>query len=321
VAPAYSECYPRGDALLVGLNTALRDNNHGTSITAVLDRHQNPYASTFPSEAVSCRFEDGREATLLCKYISADGRSGYESAVYQYVLQPLSCSVPTFYGTYADPTNGAQWLILQDLDGCLRINQGPQPQTVALAAQWVGRFHAVNEARVADPSLAFVRSLDAQYHARQSRRTIDSSKAWQETFPWLVPLCHTFDDLAGRLDEQPQTVIHGEFYPENVLFLGGRVYPVDWETAAVGAGEIDLACITEGWTLRAAQACEQAYVEARWPEGPPPEFHERLELARLLIQLRWLANLPEQEVRIPSRRLLAMRRSARRLGLLERRLH
>ena len=42
-------------------------------------------------------------------------------------------------------------------------------------------------------------------------------------------------------------MIHGEYYPHNILFQSGVVRPVDWETAALAPGEIDLATLCEGW--------------------------------------------------------------------------
>src|SRR6266516_944463 len=78
---------------------------HG-SVT-VLERQANRYASTFPSEIVSCRLGNGVDVQVVCKYGSggpgrrAYGHRGgvaYEAAVYRYVLQPLSLSRPRFHG-------------------------------------------------------------------------------------------------------------------------------------------------------------------------------------------------------------------------------
>ena len=68
---------------------------------------------------------------------------------------------------------------------------------------------------------------------------------------------------------------------------------MDWESAAIGAGEIDLASLTDGWPTEIAESCEREYAAARWPQGPPPEFAERLALAKLYWGLRWLGNTPD----------------------------
>jgi hypothetical protein len=57
------------------------------------------------------------------------------------------------------------------------------------------------------------------------------------------------------------------------------IYPVDWESAAVAAGEIDLAALTEGWPPGFVEQCELEYQRARWPEGPPTGFERRLAAA------------------------------------------
>ncbi len=86
------------------------------------------------------------------------------------------------------------------------------------------------------------------------------------------------------------TVIHGEYYPLNILVRRGVIYPIDWESAAVAAGEIDLASLTEGWPDGSARACEQVYGQTRWPGGAPRDFPRRLEAARLYLGWRWLGN-------------------------------
>jgi len=44
----------------------------------------------------------------------------------------------------------------------------------------------------------------------------------------------------------PPTLIHGEFYAKTVLVRRGKLFMVDWESAAIGPGEVDLAALTEG---------------------------------------------------------------------------
>src|SRR5947208_9976074 len=67
----------------------------GGGPVAVLLRRRNEYASTFPTEVVTCRLADGTERRLFCKY--AAGRSqrdhghrgdvAYEARVYRHLLQ------------------------------------------------------------------------------------------------------------------------------------------------------------------------------------------------------------------------------------------
>jgi Phosphotransferase enzyme family len=109
-------------------------------------------------------------------------------------------------------------------------------------------------------------------------------------FPWLTTLCGRFEDVVTLLLASPPTVIHGEYYPMNILVDGGTVYPIDWESAAVAAGEIDLAALTENWGAEIGRQCELEYQRARWPKGPPGNFEERLYAAQIYLQFRWLCH-------------------------------
>ena len=112
----------------------------------------------------------------------------------------------------------------------------------------------------------------------------------------------------------PPTVVHGEFYPENILVREGAIYPIDWESTALAAGEIDLASLTEGWSEDVARDCEEQYRQVRWPGGPPDGFYRRLWTARLYLQFRWLGDHPETDV--SEWRLEALLVAGQRLGLL-----
>jgi thiamine kinase-like enzyme len=113
---------------------------------------------------------------------------------------------------------------------------------------------------------------------------------------------------------QPPTIIHGEYYPKNVLIRESTVYPVDWESTALAAGEIDLAALTDRWPPALVTEAEHAYAHARWPGGTPSGFSKALDAARLYVQLRWLGDpLTRQKQRW---RFQELRLVGRRLGLI-----
>ena len=70
----------------------------------------------------------------------------------------------------------------------------------------------------------------------------------------------------------------------------GVIYPVDWESAAVGPGEIDLASLTEEWPAETVRRCRARYVADRWPEGEPADFDRTLKAAQMYLHFRWLGN-------------------------------
>jgi thiamine kinase-like enzyme len=94
--------------------------------------------------------------------------------------------------------------------------------------------------------------------------------------------------IIGTLLESEPTLVHGDFYPANVLLADGAVIPVDWEWAGVGAGELDLAALVDGWSAGTVDACLGDYRQARWSPGGDHGHHERLAAARLFLAARWL---------------------------------
>jgi aminoglycoside phosphotransferase (APT) family kinase protein len=263
----------------------------------VLDRQPNEYASSFPSEIVTCRLSDASVRRVLCKYESGQrhsafghrGNIAYEADVYRHLLQPLGSSAPHWYGLWVVPRTGERWLLIEYVDRAVRVaNCDDGSVAMRQAARWIGRFHALNEGRVAEGTLAFLKRYDADYYRNWAHRTAVLSSGLHGSFPWLPQVCERFG-RAVELLLATTTVIHGEYGPKNTLVRDERVCPVDWESAAIAAGEIDLASLTDGaWPQAVVDECTLAYQRARWPGGAPPVFARRLALARLYWNFRWL---------------------------------
>src|SRR4051812_24835443 len=148
--------FPDVQTLTRGLTSVLRAQwSPGAQLT--ISQREPTNEGTFPSEIVTCRRDDGTAMRMLCKYAAghshdAHGHRGgvaYEATVYRQVLQPLAVSPPAFYGEYPHGRMGATWLTLEYLDASLRLEPAPHPAGVVMAARWIGRFHAQNEARLA----------------------------------------------------------------------------------------------------------------------------------------------------------------------------
>lgn len=325
---------PNLQSLTAGLTSVLR------SQVKILDRQLNIYSATFPSEIVRCRLGDSHELQLLCKYGNDHGTSlspitghkggvPYEAAVYSRILQASRATTPTFYGAYRDGETDHTWLILKYLDNSARLQFTGEPSAaMALAARWIGRFHNAAEERLSRASMRFLTRYNTEYYLGWARCTSLAAGHLHQRFPWLTPLSRRFEDVVALLVASPPTVIHGEYYPSNVLFRGGIVYPVDWESAAVATGEIDLAALTEDWDSDIVRQCELEYQRVRWPTGAPADFERRLCSARLYLQFRWLCDdftkkgtgseRPKwsHEAKDPLYRLEQLRSLGERLGLM-----
>ena len=283
--------------LNVALASVFRSNGSLRDQPSAIRRTSTPYATTFPCEVVTCRLHDGR-IRLFCKYGTKNGacsygqRRGvnYEAAVYRHVLGPSRVSTPTFYGSYTDPNTGGTWLILEYMKRSLRAGKVPERRAMKLAARWIGHFHAANETRVAESSLSFLIHGDAAWYRGWCRRALRSARRYGLRLPWLAAVSGRLEEEIASLAALPRTIIHGEYYPHNIMFQAGVVRPVDWETAAIAPGEIDVATLTEGWSRSEMRDFEAEYQQARWPHGSPDHFGRNLDLARAYVQVRWLGD-------------------------------
>jgi len=304
--------FPDLDTLSLGLASVFREGGVTDGEVIVLDRQPNPLARTFPTEIIRCRLGDGRELLLFCKYEAgrshnAYGHRGgiaYEAEVYRSVLRPLEVTHPRFYGSYVDPATNDMWLILEHLE---KVNSNPtggeklSPEDkraywcnrMGLAARWIGRFHALCTAMHSIASVPFLNTYDTEYYLGWARRAEMFAGELHKEYPWLTVACRHYGELVELLLSAPQVIVHGEYYKHNYLFRHGTIYPVDWESAAIGAGEIDLASLTERWPSEIVRHCELQYQQERWPEGSPTDFMQRLDAARLYLQFRWLGDQPD----------------------------
>jgi hypothetical protein len=256
-----------------------------------LDRRPYVYASSYPLEAIDAVRGDGSVVPLLFKDLSPPalspaGRAAKpaflldprrEIAVYRDFLARRGRGTARCYAVVSDPTKDRYWLFLERVTGREMYQVGEFDHWLA-AARWLARLHASG----AVEGCHLIRH-DEEYYRR-----------WPRLAGLDLP---GYDAVIRRLAELPATLIHGEFYASNVLVQetpsGVRICPVDWETAGVGPGLIDLAALTTGrWSNAERAAMIAAYRAALAAEGqrPPPleELLVQLDWCRLHLALRWL---------------------------------
>ena len=287
----------------------------------VVSRHANVRNSSFLTEVVTCRLPGGDSLRLFCKYgnganeATGYGHRGgvsYEARVYRDLLRPLGVRTVPFYGTHLDPGTGTTWLVLGFQPGwCIDMRLG-------LAARWIGEFHRAATGRFADRPPVWLKRYDQAYYTQWARRTSEFAEQLELGLHWLPAVCEGFESLASDLLTRRPTAIHGELYPHNVILHLDAVLPIDWESAAFGAGEIDLASLTEGWSAADLDECRREYAAARWPEGPPEDFDAAFDAARLYLDFRWLGEEPGQLMDPESRWFLDdLILRGERLGLIQ----
>lgn len=288
---------PDSEALGRLLNTAGNGGRPSGDELTIVDRQPNPRTSTHTSEVLVCRRQrDGGEIRILCKYAAgrdhkAFGHRGgvaYEGEIYRDILARTPLDTAEFHGLLQEPTTGITCLFLGYLDGTVRVRDSTDVGLMTVAARWLAEFHRACEHDRSLVELPFIRRHDRSYFVGWAERTSLLADDLHARFPWLSSLCRRFEDFVDVLLEPPTLIVHGEYYTNNLLSREGRVYPVDWESAAVSLPEIDVASLIEGWPEEVTTACKSEYVAVRWPEGPPVGFQARVEAASLYWDLRWL---------------------------------
>jgi len=299
--------------LTARLTAALGEHDPAGRPVRVVNRKLPRFMSTFPNEIVTCKLPDGRKRRVFVKYqggkshISFGHRGDipYEAEVYQRVLKALPHFRPEYLGVHTDPGTGDTALFLEYAYRNVRLSDlslkesARQPRLMAQSARWLARFHAHEEPRVPDAALSFLKRYDAEYYRGWARRTFEFARPMQRRFSWLAELGRRGDAWFAPLLAAVPTVIHGEFYAKTVLVRERDLFMVDWESAAIAAGEIDLAALTEGsgWPATLVRRCERDYQRVRWPDGAPVAFDRTLVAARVYLHFRWLGDRPESAVR------------------------
>lgn len=277
-------------------------------IGEVVDLTRSPYryATSAPLEEVKVETADGARRDLILKDLSRErllGDAGKtkpeflhlperEVETYRRILAPEGVG-PRFFGAEA----GGQWLLIEKVPG-VELWQVGELEVWEEVAQWLGGFHSrfagrLEEVRSANPQLL---DLSADWfrswgnRARERLADSDDTRA-----PYLRNALERYEGEVDSLATLPRTFVHGELYPSNVLVVRGsptRIFPVDWEMAAIGPGLVDLAALVGGWDEAEQTRLVGAYVRGGDDGDGRAEDAKSLEgnltRCRLHLALQWL---------------------------------
>ena len=265
----------------------------GLGAAEILERGELPARSSAACQVVACRMPDGARRKLFCKFAplgparQPTHRFGvaYEAQVYDQVLAAWRSDVPRLHGALLDEATQTVALALEYLDSAASLHHGSHPKAgLMAAAEWIARFHRWGETATVPP---FLHRYDTEFYRLWAQRASRCTSRLHERCSWLPDLCQRCQRRLPAL-LPPATIIHGEYHANNILVYEGRNVPFDWESAALAAGEIDLANLTWGWADELAALCKLQYCLTRWPQGTPGDFALRLTAARVFLSLRWL---------------------------------
>jgi Ser/Thr protein kinase RdoA (MazF antagonist) len=207
-----------------------------------------------------------------------------EPEMYRQVLDPLRIG-PRWLG------GGRDWVLLEQLDAAPLWQVG-ELSVWCEVARWLAAMHR----RLDDVPAATI-AVPLLYHDEALMRVWRRRAERTDALPTFLVKAH--ERAVARLSACRRQLIHGDFYPSNVLVRPGErdctaappdVWPVDWELAASGPAVFDLAALTSGeWTTPARDAMAVAYFEAT--EDPTRSWATwcaDLRAARLHICMQWL---------------------------------
>jgi aminoglycoside phosphotransferase (APT) family kinase protein len=256
------------------------------------------YRSSFAIEQLELSIEGAEPVRLLLKELDAAALSDvavvarpaflrdavHEAAIYREVLPALGHDVPRLYGSAVDTSRGRSWLLLEQIEG-VPLWQVGEAATWDAAARWLAALHAAEP-----PVSSALRRYDDAWHRRWLQRALQIAPRGA-----LARVEASHQLVVGQLAAWPKSLIHGEFFPSNVLVEHAtgapRLRVVDWEMAGIGAGLLDLAALTAGWPQQGRDRLVAVYHEAWIAAGGRASFAQLevgLEHARLQNALQWI---------------------------------
>jgi aminoglycoside phosphotransferase (APT) family kinase protein len=282
-----------------------------------LDRRPCPYRTSFPLEELDVVTRDGRAIRLVFKDLSRESLSPRvqnvkpeflhdplrEIEAYLQILARAQLGTAVCYGATIDPDRHRHWLFIENVEG-VALWQIGELETWAQTARWLAGMHDryEDERGWKERAEHLVRYDAAFYRLWPDRALAFARRSGRSdgALPTLERIAQRYDPVLERLTSLPNTFIHGEFYPSNILVSheqgSVRVCPIDWELAGVGPGLIDVAALTtggsKGWGDDDREALAAAYRDAAGSIGAQfatnAAFQDALDCCRLHLALQWL---------------------------------
>ena len=272
-----------------------------------LRRRPYTYATSAPLEEVRVTTAGDKEIAMILKDLDrarllGDARTSKPPLLYEprreietygRIIGPEAIG-PRLFAAVSDAGARRHWLLIEKVAG-VELWQIGELEVWEDAARWVGEMHARfrgrgPELRELNPHLL---EHTRAWYETWGRRALEAVEAsGDERARALRAVLDDHGRVAAALAGLPQTLIHGEMYPANILVAleerPARIYPIDWEMTAIGPGVIDLAAMVAGWGEAERQRLIAAYVQGAPSDVGAAELREALAAARLQLALQWL---------------------------------
>lgn len=213
----------------------------------------------------------GGPPSLVCKFASLDPASRatgialrsyeIETNFYRQLASRIALPVPRCFFAAFDPTSGDFLIMLEDFSKAETGNQ-LQSCTPRQARNALDALAAIHAATWNHPSLAELEWLNRRNNeqvAQLASFVESAAPVFLERYQHALEARHVrvleeFLPLMRKwmeLERGPRALVHGDFRPDNLLFLQTRAAPyraivVDWQTASWGSPFADLAYFIGG---------------------------------------------------------------------------
>jgi hypothetical protein len=262
-------------------------------------RARSPYSSSFTIEELEVTFDNSETITTIFKNLSSEAMlEGARQAkpnflyapereiqTYRSLLAELNLGTAAMYGSIVEPTLQRYWLFLEKVSGEGLYEIG-EFETWLKVAQWLGRFHASVDVEEAQQALPLLLRYDASFYWDWLHRARELAGAA------LDQITERYDRVIEVLLALPRSVLHGEFYPSNILIQRQaviRVCPVDWEMAAIGPALSDVAALASGkWGRDERLRILKAYCAALPKRLQPGDLITAFDCCQLQLAVHWI---------------------------------
>jgi hypothetical protein len=232
------------------------DKGRSESTVGIVERHQFDKVTSYPFQLLSLHLGSGQRLQVVVKDFGSTrlpkddiaARAERELAVYRDLLSGAEGATARLFGYVRDPIR----LILEHIEGTDLKHHGVDAWIETAA--WLGAFQTQMAERAT--RLHHCRILIRHDRTFFLDRAAAARTAITEFGSWAARRLETLLDgyrrMVDVMVDQPLTLVHGSFRPQNILVsttAGGtmRICPVDWELAAVGSPLYDLAFLADGF--------------------------------------------------------------------------
>ncbi len=295
---------PDNSEILEGLGGAVC----GKSVVS-LRRRPYRYTTSFPLDEVELLLADGRSVSLILKDLTwerlpEDARLGKPAFLYEprreietylRILGPSGLGPHCFAASYPRSGSGS-WLVLEKVHG-VELWQVGDAAVWDAAARWAARLHARFVGADVVSLNPYLLRCDAAWFRTWAARARDGlAGSADHRSRDLIEVIDRYAPVADRLAALPTSFVHGEYFPSNILVdpetYPPRVWPVDWEMAAVGPCLFDVATLVSGWEHAERQRLVAAYrdeiLKLGVAIGTMDEVLEAVHICQLHFALQWL---------------------------------